>query len=209
MTRALQARGSDTAASHPAALSRPLLSFQEEGLGWLVANEAGPIKAASSPTRWAWVRRYRPSLCSSTQNPNAPRERLPAPSVERRSHARSVPRPRRRGPHLALPQWEDEIRDCTLPGSLRVLVYYADRKSVTKEAIGAADVVLTTYPVVEAEWRKIINRAMVACEYCGKKLLPVARDAQKILLGPTRCAPPNWPNARRNATWRTKRRCAR
>ena len=28
----------------PAALSRPLLSFQEEGLGWLVANEAGPIK---------------------------------------------------------------------------------------------------------------------------------------------------------------------
>jgi hypothetical protein len=28
----------------PAALTRPLLAFQEEGLGWMVANEASPVQ---------------------------------------------------------------------------------------------------------------------------------------------------------------------
>ena len=169
----MQARGSDTAASHPAALSRPLLSFQEEGLGWLVANEAGPIKGGILADEMGMGKTIQTiSLLLHAKSERASR----AVACAKRGEA--LARAERPAPTLvvvptsALPQWEDEIRDCTLPGSLRVLVYYADRKSVTKEAIGAADVVLTTYPVVEAEWRKIINRAMVACEYCGKKLLP-------------------------------------
>ena len=32
--------------------------------------------------------------------------------------------------------------------------------------------VLTTYAVVENEYRAIIDKMKVACEYCGKKLLP-------------------------------------
>ena len=157
----------------PAALSRPLLSFQEEGLGWLVANEAGPIKGGILADEMGMGKTIQTiSLLLHAKSERASR----AVACAKRGEA--LARAERPAPTLvvvptsALPQWEDEIRDCTLPGSLRVLVYYADRKSVTKEAIGAADVVLTTYPVVEAEWRKIINRAMVACEYCGKKLLP-------------------------------------
>ncbi|OUS46383.1 P-loop containing nucleoside triphosphate hydrolase protein [Ostreococcus tauri] len=40
------------------------------------------------------------------------------------------------------------------------------------DAFNGVDVVLTTYPVIEAEWRKIINRHLVACQWCGKKYLP-------------------------------------
>jgi len=46
-----------------------------------------------------------------------------------------------------------------------VLVYYADRKALTKEVLEGVDVVLTTYPVVEGEWRKVINKTMVECQY--------------------------------------------
>ena len=88
-------------------------------------------------------------------------------------------------PTSALVQWEEEIRNCTKPDSLKVLVYYADRKALTKEVLESVDVVLTTYQVVEGEWRKVINRAMVECGYCGKKLLPRSLIVhQKYFCGP-------------------------
>ena len=52
-------------------------------------------------------------------------------------------------PTSALVQWEEEIRNCTKPDSLKVLVYYADRKALTKEMLESVDVVLTTYPAGE------------------------------------------------------------
>ncbi len=49
-------------------------------------------------------------------------------------------------------QWHTE------PGALSVLVYHGQRAGITAEKLAEFDVVLTTYPVVEAEWRAIINR---------------------------------------------------
>ena len=51
------------------------------------------------------------------------------------------------------------------------------------------DVVPTTYPVVEGEWRKVINRAMVECEYCGKQASTGGPwwCTRNISAGPTRC----------------------
>ena len=51
-------------------------------------------------------------------------------------------------------------------------VYYGDRKHNTAESLASCDVVLTTYAVVEVEYRAIIDKMKVACQYCGKKLLP-------------------------------------
>jgi hypothetical protein len=91
---------------------------------------------------------------------------------ERRGARTRAPRRSSSCPTSALAQWEDEIRDCVAPGALRVVVYYADRKRVEASTLQNADVILTTYPVVEGEWRKCVNRAMVPCRWCGKKLLP-------------------------------------
>ena len=69
-------------------------------------------------------------------------------------------------------QWASEIERCTTPGALSVLVVHGNRNKLTLEAVEAHDVVLTTYPVLEYEYRKIQNEHKVPCEYCGKKLLP-------------------------------------
>ena len=51
-------------------------------------------------------------------------------------------------------------------------VYYGDRKHNTADSLASCDVVLTTYAVVESEYRAIIDKMKVVCQYCGKKLLP-------------------------------------
>ena len=158
----------------PAALSRPLLSFQEEGLGWMVAAEAGAVRGGILADEMGMGKTIQ--TISLMLHQKAERAKRLAKRAADRGEARS--RAERTAPTLvvvptsALAQWEDEIRDCTAAGALRVLVYYADRKSIAKAHIEAVDVVLTTYPVVEGEWRKIVNRALVSCEYCGKKMLP-------------------------------------
>lgn len=88
-------------------------------------------------------------------------------------------------PTSALVQWKEEIESCVTPGSLKVLLFYSDRENVTDKDIEDADVVLTTYPIVEYEWRKIINRYLITCEYCGKKFQKRGLFAhQKYFCGP-------------------------
>ena len=70
-------------------------------------------------------------------------------------------------------QWADEIRRGTKEDTLKILVFYSSaRNKYTMEDLLEADVVLTTYPVLEYEYRKIVDINKVPCKYCGKKLLP-------------------------------------
>ena len=157
----------------PAALTRPLLQFQKEGLGWMVANETGTVRGGILADEMGMGKTIQTiSLLLHAKSECA------KAAVEAAKEGRALTAAERQGPTLivvptsALVQWEDEIRNCTQPGSLNVLVYYNERKTMSKETLEGVDVVLTTYPVVEGEWRKVINRSMVSCEYCGKKLLP-------------------------------------
>jgi DNA repair protein RAD16 len=157
----------------PRHLTRPLLGFQQEGLGWMVANEAGSVNGGILADEMGMGKTIQTIALLLHQK--EAREKL---AVEAAKKGRATRREDARAPTLvvvptsALAQWEDEIRDCVAPGALRVLVYYADRKRVEASTLQNADVVLTTYPVVEGEWRKCVNRAMVPCRWCGKKLLP-------------------------------------
>ena len=80
-------------------------------------------------------------------------------------------------------QWEQEINACVEEGSLRVFVYYADRVNVREEDFKGIDVVLTTYPVVEAEWRKIINATLGGVSMVREKVsASIDGDALEIFL---------------------------
>ena len=157
----------------PRQLTRPLLGFQQEGLGWMVANEAGPVNGGILADEMGMGKTIQTIALLLHQ-----KEARAELAVAAAKNGRSTRREDARAPTLvvvptsALAQWEDEIRDCVAPGALRVAVYYADRKSVDASTLQNADVILTTYPVVEGEWRKCVNRAMVPCRWCGKKLLP-------------------------------------
>ena len=76
-------------------------------------------------------------------------------------------------PTSALVQWEDEIKLYTKANALKVFVYYNDRKRKTiVNEMCAADIVLTTFPVLEAEYRKCETQSKVPCAYCRKLFLP-------------------------------------
>ena len=73
-------------------------------------------------------------------------------------------------PVIALTQWKTEIEKFT-DGSLTVRIYHGpDRESQTpREMLKKYDVVLTTYQVVEADFRKMTSPNRVECPNCGGK----------------------------------------
>jgi len=74
-------------------------------------------------------------------------------------------------PVIALTQWRTEIEKFTEDGTLTVCTYHGpDREAVTpREMMKKYDVVLTTYQVLEADFRKMTSPNRVACPNCGKK----------------------------------------
>lgn len=90
---------------------------------------------------------------------------------------RTVDPPRRAGtlvicPLVALHQWKSEILRFSRPGSLRVVIYHGPQRALVADHLQEADVVITSYQVVESEFRKVRAPAKVQCPICGKRLYP-------------------------------------
>ncbi len=60
-------------------------------------------------------------------------------------------------PLVALLQWQSEIGRFTQDGCLSVLVYHGSSREDVKAVLQKADVVLTTYSIVESEFRKMMS----------------------------------------------------
>lgn len=76
-------------------------------------------------------------------------------------------------PVVALTQWKHEFQRHVTPGSLKVGYYYGpDRNQISVEELMSYDVILTTYSVVEAEWRKTIAPTRSTCPYCSRVFQP-------------------------------------
>jgi DNA repair protein RAD16 len=74
-------------------------------------------------------------------------------------------------PVIALSQWKSEIEKFTERGPLSVGIYHGpDREKVMpREMMSKYDVVLTTYQVLEQDFRKMVSPNKVACPNCGAK----------------------------------------
>lgn len=75
-------------------------------------------------------------------------------------------------PLVAVVQWCQEISRHTVPGSLKVAVYYGPKRRADPEALSNADIVISTYNTIEADFRKAMLPAKISCGYCGKKYYP-------------------------------------
>jgi len=75
-------------------------------------------------------------------------------------------------PLVAVVQWCQEIARHTVPGSLKVAVYQGPKRSNDAKALSNADIVISTYNTIEADYRKAMLPTKISCHYCGKRYYP-------------------------------------
>ncbi|KAL8239398.1 hypothetical protein R6Q59_015965 [Mikania micrantha] len=71
-------------------------------------------------------------------------------------------------PLIAVMQWVNEIDRFTTKGSNKVLVYHGPNRGKTRVEFSEYDFVITTYSIVEAEYRKNVMSPKDRCQWCGK-----------------------------------------
>ncbi|XWS69857.1 hypothetical protein CRYUN_Cryun04dG0214100 [Craigia yunnanensis] len=71
-------------------------------------------------------------------------------------------------PVVAVSQWVSEIDRFTSKGSTKVLVYHGANRGKNIKQFLEYDFVITTYSIVEAEYRKYMMPPKEKCPYCGK-----------------------------------------
>jgi DNA repair protein RAD16 len=87
-------------------------------------------------------------------------------------------------PTVAITQWLTEIARFTKGGSLSVKVYHGSDRESSIEDLSQADIVLTSYKILEMEYRKATAELKVECSYCLKKYFPdKLRDHRKYFCG--------------------------
>ncbi|EWC75068.1 hypothetical protein C923_04255 [Plasmodium falciparum UGT5.1] len=89
-------------------------------------------------------------------------------------------------PVAAVMQWKSEIEKFVDENILNVYVYHGNSKIISDEELIKYDIVITSYAVVEVNFRKIVNKHKQPCEYCGRLYLPNNLDIhKKYFCGPT------------------------
>lgn len=71
-------------------------------------------------------------------------------------------------PVVAVMQWVNEISRFTLQGSNKVLVYHGAKRGKTLHEFSDYDFVITTFSIVEAEYKKYVLPPKEKCNWCGK-----------------------------------------
>ncbi|XP_027345923.1 DNA repair protein RAD16-like isoform X2 [Abrus precatorius] len=152
-------------------LTMPLLRYQREWLAWalkqersatrggILADEMGMGKTIQAIALVLATREFHQMSCE----PDKP---LPSPGS-------SKTLPTVKGtlvvcPVVAVTQWVGEIDRFTLKGSTKVLVYHGARRGKSCEQFSEYDFVITTYSIVESEYRKYMMPPKEKCPYCGK-----------------------------------------
>ncbi|KAL5730013.1 hypothetical protein ACHQM5_002892 [Ranunculus cassubicifolius] len=153
----------------------PLLRYQKEWLAWalkqeesvsrggILADEMGMGKTIQAialvlAKRAISQRIGEPSVCSTTCSSSGELPQINCTLVI--------------CPVVAVLQWASEISRFTAEGSTRVLVYHGASRKKCIEQFSDYDFVLTTYSIVENEYRKNVMPPKGKCVWCGKSFLP-------------------------------------
>jgi DNA repair protein RAD16 len=73
-------------------------------------------------------------------------------------------------PVIALNQWKEEVEKFTQDNALTVCVYHGSDRAAKfpPEILSRYDIVLTTYQVLEQDFRKMVSPSKVACPHCNR-----------------------------------------
>ncbi|CAK9008055.1 ATP-dependent helicase rhp16 (DNA repair protein rhp16) (RAD16 homolog) [Durusdinium trenchii] len=155
----------------PVLMTTALLPFQQEGLHWLLEQENGELGSGLLCDEMGMGKTIQ-TISLMVAAKAAGKSSGPTLVV---------------APSSAMLQWFDEVTNVTVADTLKVLVYHGNKRdSLTPGDILEHDIVLTSYPILEYEYRRCLDRIKVKCQYCGKKFLP-----RKLVLHNTYFCGPN------------------
>ncbi|CAN0067519.1 unnamed protein product [Discosporangium mesarthrocarpum] len=143
-----------------------------QAIATIVANRPDP-KDQELQRQWTAMEDEMGRPCGTGVGPG--RLNPPQPTSSTTSSSSSSSSSRRGGtlvicPTIAIKQWQSELARFVRPGLLKVVIYHGPKRTSDAQDLLSADIVLTTYAIVENEHRKATAGQRVSCPDCGKRL---------------------------------------
>ena len=145
-----------------------LLPYQKEGLGWMVHQE-GSGNAGGILADEMGMGKTAQAIALLLSNKSPPNIKKQAGGEDGKTFLCTG------GtliivPTVAMHQWIFEIAKFTKADSLKIKMYHGDTRDGTIDNLTkGVDVIITTYKIVEIEYRKANSHDKMTCKICGKK----------------------------------------